>query len=492
MTASKFPVANPTASFWLTQPHHLASYRSSETTPEECDIAIIGTGLAGVSTAYHILANHKGTEPKIVLFDARQACSGATGRNGGHIKVLMPSLKKFHDKFGSAAAQQLFDHVNSQMAAMKSAQETEGIDCDLFLTRSFDCYYDPAQASEIKAFLDQQREAGAKWTQEVQWLEGPMLEKASGMKGLIAAVSVPALTLWPYKFVTALLERVVEMGAFLYTETPVEKISTTNSGDDNNDSIITITTPRGVTKAKKVIYATNAYTSAVLPQYRNVIVPYRGQNSILVPLAKGQGHQPHLTYTRNLFHSGSSPGNADYLVPRPDGNIILGGGAGAYRKDEADRNAKWFDSVDDATLIDPGVKRHFDGVMARCFRGWEDCEATAAMTWSGIMGATPDGVPHVGQVPDTHSQWILAGFNGGGMPLIFTAARGVADMVCNGTSFAEAGILPMFQTTAERLESEWGPVAIGRGKVVSLENYTWGSKQVLESIWIDKSYTQEA
>jgi glycerol-3-phosphate dehydrogenase len=82
MTASKFPVANPTASFWLTQPHHLASYRSSETTPEECDIAIIGTGLAGVSTAYHILANHKGTEPKIVLFDARQACSGATGRNG--------------------------------------------------------------------------------------------------------------------------------------------------------------------------------------------------------------------------------------------------------------------------------------------------------------------------------------------------------------------------------------------------------------------------
>jgi glycine/D-amino acid oxidase-like deaminating enzyme len=208
------------------------------------------------------------------------------------------------------------------------------------------------------------------------------------MKGLIAAVSVPALTLWPYKFVTALLERVVEMGAFLYTETPVEKISTTNSGDDNNDSIITITTPRGVTKAKKVIYATNAYTSAVLPQYRNVIVPYRGQNSILVPLAKGQGHQPHLTYTRNLFHSGSSPGNADYLVPRPDGNIILGGGAGAYRKDEADRNAKWFDSVDDATLIDPGVKRHFDGVMARCFRGWEDCEATAAMTWSGSKFAS--------------------------------------------------------------------------------------------------------
>lgn len=78
----KFPVANPTASFWLTQPHHLASYRSSEQTPDECDIAIIGTGLAGVSAAYHILTDHKGPEPKVVLLDARQACSGATGRNG--------------------------------------------------------------------------------------------------------------------------------------------------------------------------------------------------------------------------------------------------------------------------------------------------------------------------------------------------------------------------------------------------------------------------
>lgn len=78
-----FPGPNPTASFWLTQPHRLASYQSSDTTPELCDIAIIGTGLAGVGTAYHLLTQSEGgSEPKIVLFEARQACSGATGRNG--------------------------------------------------------------------------------------------------------------------------------------------------------------------------------------------------------------------------------------------------------------------------------------------------------------------------------------------------------------------------------------------------------------------------
>jgi ribulose 1,5-bisphosphate synthetase/thiazole synthase len=77
------PVANPTTAYWLAKPHHLASYRSSDTVPKQCDIAIIGTGMAGVATAYHLLSRAKPeNRPKIVLFEARQVCSGATGRNG--------------------------------------------------------------------------------------------------------------------------------------------------------------------------------------------------------------------------------------------------------------------------------------------------------------------------------------------------------------------------------------------------------------------------
>lgn len=77
------PVENPTDSYWLSEPHHLADYCSSEKVPEDVDIAIIGTGLSGVATAYHILKNAEGPRiPKVVLFEARQACSGATGRNG--------------------------------------------------------------------------------------------------------------------------------------------------------------------------------------------------------------------------------------------------------------------------------------------------------------------------------------------------------------------------------------------------------------------------
>lgn len=76
------PVPGATIPYWRTQPHWVDEYRSSEQLPSECDIAIIGTGMAGVATAYHIAKLASGAKPSIVLLEARQVCSGATGRNG--------------------------------------------------------------------------------------------------------------------------------------------------------------------------------------------------------------------------------------------------------------------------------------------------------------------------------------------------------------------------------------------------------------------------
>lgn len=76
-----FPHPTYTKSFWRTDLHELDDYRSTEHLPEECDIIIIGAGYAGVTTAYHLLKDNP-HPPSIVLLEARQACSGATGRNG--------------------------------------------------------------------------------------------------------------------------------------------------------------------------------------------------------------------------------------------------------------------------------------------------------------------------------------------------------------------------------------------------------------------------
>lgn len=84
MSDNHFPVPNGTVPFWRTEPHVLDNHRSSQTLPEKSDIVIIGAGYAGASAAHHILSRVKpgSTPPSITILEARQACSGATARNG--------------------------------------------------------------------------------------------------------------------------------------------------------------------------------------------------------------------------------------------------------------------------------------------------------------------------------------------------------------------------------------------------------------------------
>lgn len=80
-----FPVDGGMTSFWRSQPDTLDNHRSTESLPESSDIVIVGSGYTGAATAYHCLVESQSAQaknPSIVILEARQACSGATGRNG--------------------------------------------------------------------------------------------------------------------------------------------------------------------------------------------------------------------------------------------------------------------------------------------------------------------------------------------------------------------------------------------------------------------------
>ncbi|PWY76133.1 FAD dependent oxidoreductase [Aspergillus sclerotioniger CBS 115572] len=428
------PVDNPITSYWLKDPHPLASYRSSPTVPQHCDIAIIGTGLAGVATAYHILSTSHAEKPSVVLLEARQVCSGATGRNGGHTKLAAAIAKPLYDDYGDVATQ-VINHQLEQLSALKEVVDKESIDCDLKVTRSFDVFFEEDHAREIREFIDEKKSEGVLWAKEVEWIEGSDVDKISGVMNGKGALIVPAISLWPYKLVTALLSRVLELGGQLYTETRVTRV-------EEGSNQTTITTSRGTLTAEKTIFATNAYTAALLPQYEGVIPPFKGQNSHLAPLPSFKPPIP-LDNTYNLRFNAQY---ADYLIPRPDGTIILGGAKWTY---DTDRDS-WWNTVDDRTLITDAATAHFDSVMAKHFRGWENASAYHDMVWSGIMGYTPDTLPHVGRVPGSKSQWILAGFNGAGMLTIFTVTQAIAKMV-DGVEYEDTGLPVLFKSTPERL-----------------------------------------
>ena len=145
------PVANPVPSLWTAEPQPLDDHRSSADLPSEADVVIIGSGLAGVGTAYHLVKDNP-KPPSIVILEARKICSGATGRNGGHVKPdTYFNVTRNTDLFGEEAAAELAAFEAAHPWAVKELVEREGLDCDFHLTRAVDVYLDPEHARKTEA-----------------------------------------------------------------------------------------------------------------------------------------------------------------------------------------------------------------------------------------------------------------------------------------------------------------------------------------------------
>jgi glycine/D-amino acid oxidase-like deaminating enzyme len=134
-----------------------------------------------------------------------------------------------------------------------------------------------------------------------------------------------------------------------------------------------VTTPRGSIRAKKVVFATNGYTAGIAPLFHQKIVPVKGSCSHIT--SNSPNPPPHLTHTYGLSYG---PGIRDYLIPRPDGSVICGGGRQTY----GERKEAWFNNWDDSTPLE-GVRPHFEKVMQNNFRGWEMSGAAVDYLWSG-------------------------------------------------------------------------------------------------------------
>ncbi|KAI9834771.1 MAG: hypothetical protein M1819_002857 [Sarea resinae] len=435
---SAFPVPNSTLPFWRTEVHELDNHRSTEQLPTECDVAIIGAGYAGVSTAYHLL---DGNAPpcSIVILEARQACSGATGRNGGHLRPDFASSAEHIERYGAAAAAEILRFETSHIPAIRDIIRREDIDCNFVLTKSLAVLLDEDDARHAKDAYSKLVESGVASSDEVQFVVGNDAELASGVKGAKGCLSYNAGHLWPYKFIVQLLAIVVAKGANLQTNTPVLHVSESR----DSKGLWTLTTARDSVKAKNVVFASNGYTSAIAPQYSQKVVPVRGICSRIV--TPDDRPPPHMVYT---YAISQTSGRFDYLIPRADGSIIVGGAKQVFL---ADRH-HWYDVADDSQLIEP-AKYYFDGYMQRTFTGWEDSGAYTDKVWTGIMGYTSDSLPHIGEVPGKPGQFILAGFNGHGMPVIFLSAKGIAQMIRDGKLYEQSGLPKLFRTSRERLES---------------------------------------
>lgn len=168
------PVPNPGEPFWQQEPDELHNHRSTEQLPQHTDILIIGAGYAGVSTAYHLV---KETKKNITILEARGACSGATGRNGGHLRPdLYGHIPTYCDRAGAEAGEEIAKFEIAHVQAIKKVVEEEKIDCDFALTRSYDVWCNEEAAVRAREMYETMKGNGFEHMDDVVFYTGKNVE----------------------------------------------------------------------------------------------------------------------------------------------------------------------------------------------------------------------------------------------------------------------------------------------------------------------------
>ncbi|TPX12797.1 uncharacterized protein E0L32_006677 [Thyridium curvatum] len=379
-TVGVTPVAGPTFSYWRKDGGHLENFRSTSDLPRVQDIVIIGSGLTGAACAYYISQTAGSSSiPTTTVLEAREVCSGATGRNGGHLRPeALASFSKFSETLGLDSANEiaLFEVANAE--AVKELVQTEGIDCDYTQVESANVYLDGSLASAAKSQIGELARSGYDIVGKIQFHENPHeAEDVTGVLGAKAAATFPAASIWPYKLAVHLLKIAMSKGVQLQTHTPAQCISST----PNDNGYWVISTPRGDMMAKTVIFATNGYTPNLLPEYAGTIIPVRGICSH-IQAVNTSNPAPVISETIKTMGIKHSPGCQDYLITRPDGSIVVGGAWKAVRPGPRD---DWYNVIDDSQLI-PAAVNYYDGFMQRTFATWENEPSEVDYLWTGIMG----------------------------------------------------------------------------------------------------------
>ncbi|QYT04841.1 DAO domain-containing protein [Trichoderma simmonsii] len=453
---SGLPVGNPSKSYWLSEPSEvLLGHRTTKDLPQTADVLIIGSGITGAFAAHFL--REKAPNLDVVMLEAREACWGATGRNGGHCQpgyyVSPPHIAAFEHR--------TYCYLNEFV-------ESHSIPCDWRTTTGVHGFYSPELFTTAKKIIRKIQEKYPHIGENIaivtkegskslsSCLQDERNSKELTLEGLRvgaakgAVVQANAASLWPYKLVAFVLERLLAAGGFnLQTKTPVT----------------------GLKRVDLPAVQSSLDAGQLTHPLADIIVPVKGQVSSLKPPlppqpAKGPLDIGHTFY----FVSDLTDRRDDYLVQRPPPGAELVYGGGRIHA-EGHGLGVW----DDSTIDEPVaryLKHELGGLMdlsiheqgkAQGEHGVslqkQDVEPT--FEWSGIMGFSRDGWPWVGPVPETagggDGLWLCAGYSGGGMPNAALCAKAVVDMMVNdhgegGEGASQVDLPPEYLLTEDRLE----------------------------------------
>jgi glycine/D-amino acid oxidase-like deaminating enzyme len=363
--------------------------------PIAAQVAVVGGGFTGVSTAWHLSQRRPGLG--VVLLEAGGLGQGASGRNGGQVLNWVNGVTP---------------RTPEETSRIHAATRA-GIDLAEALARRYappgtfrrqgclEVYTDEGRAAAAEAHAAELRAAGI----PAEFLPASALA-IGGARG--ALLDPLAGRLNGFALLQALRPALAAQGVAVYEHTPVRRVRL--------GAEIVLETPEGEVRAQALVLATGAFTPA-LGFFRRGLLPLHSHVLASEPLAEprweriGWGRWDGFTDDLDRIA---------YACRTPGGRLLLGGGgnpAYAYRLGGKSPPT----AASEARAL-PFLRR----VLARYFP--EAADVAVEHRWSGLLDLTLDRVCSMGVGGPHRNLYHALGYSGHGVALALLAGRVLADL----------------------------------------------------------------
>jgi len=387
--------------FWLIKDGLLYSYPKLLEN-KKSDVVIIGGGISGALTAYHLVK--AGVE--CVLVDGRTIALGSTCASTSllqyELDIPLHELKKLVGENKAVRAYQLCSGAIDKLINIMNE-----IGYSQFCKRNSLFF---SSHKRQKKFIHDEYLARKAAGFEVEILTGSDLDKNYNLKAAYGIISEKGATTDAYSLTHQILQHCIQMGLKVFDRTKVKSI------EYNKDKVILTTDEQCVMVANHVINATGY---EVINFISKKIVDLDCTYAII---SESQAGKKELWKDRIMMWNTDHP----YLyMCHAKGNRVIAGG-----RDEPFINMKTMHRYLDkkSSLLERDLKKTFPGLSIR-----------KEFAWSGVFGKTKDSLPYIGNYFKTPRTFYALGFGGNGITFSLVAAEIITDLLL-GRKNSDAGI----------------------------------------------------
>ena len=298
-------------SYWLDTAKPAGDFRHQDL-PASVDVAVVGGGLTGLSTALHLAKEGA----SVAVLEARTLGWGASGRNGGMATTgLAIDFTKAVARYGLDRAARMFRLYNDAIGTIEDLVENEGIDCDFERVGKLNLACKPKHYEEFERSAELlARHAG----HELTLVPRSRLRAEIGSDYYHGAMVDPiAAGVHVGKLCSGLAMAASQYGASLHEDCEVVRLE--RLGERRHR----VFTSQGSLVADDVVVGTSGYSGKLLPWLRRRIVPIGSFIVVTEPLDRTV--VDNLLPTRRV--AADSKNLVYYFRITPDDRLLFGGRA---------------------------------------------------------------------------------------------------------------------------------------------------------------------